>query len=516
MQPPTARTARDPKVVQTTIGLIEYLRDLAHAGKRTVRNYEKYQSVWWLAELPEGVKAPEERPSGTLLKLAYEPRQPPPEPPDVLAGRIDLQQLTNPAVEPRLQDLETQPDDLLAISDGRAPAVFEEWLDRWRVWAEAERRTLPRRQLYGELASASRKLSQNDDTLEAVLGVGLLCLDTPNGETIRRHLITVRVEVSVDRATTTIVVKIPDEATIRLEDRLFLDSQDGFAAERVEQLSVDLQQRDVHPLSDGAVDILERWHTRALDVPARFSRVWERPEPADSVAVVALAPALIVRHRDSNLLVDCYERILETLQRPDASAPLGLAQLVLDLEKSERVARRTSSGQRADLLLGDDLLFPLPANAAQRSVLDRLQRDTAVVVQGPPGTGKTHTIANLLAALLARGKRVLVTSAKDQALSVVREKLPESLRELCVQFSYHHGRGSEDLERTISALSDHISSSSPEELRQRIAMLRVQRAGTLKRRAGLKDQIFDLRESETVNSFQRLSRSCRTRIALTS
>lgn len=36
--------------------------------------------------------------------------------------------------------------------------------------------------------------------------------------------------------------------------------------------------------------------------------------------------------------------------------------------------------------------------------------DSGVVVEGPPGTGKTHTIANLVSALLARGQRILVTS----------------------------------------------------------------------------------------------------------
>ncbi|WP_326825816.1 AAA domain-containing protein [Streptosporangium sp. NBC_01756] len=504
MQSPIARTSRDPQVVQATVGLIEYLRDLAQAGKRTVRDYSKYQDIWWLAELPEGVKTLHEQRGGTLLELQYEPRRPPPDPPALLAGRIDLQHVTDQDSEPRLLMPDLQLGDTLAITDGLPPendrhqAAFEKWLNIWRLWAKAERQALPRRKLYSDLASAVRKLSQNDDTLEAVLGVGLLCLNSPRGEKIRRHLITVRVDLSIDRTTTTIIVKIPEEAAVRFEDRQFLDSEDGFAADRVEALQAELQSGDIHPLNDRAVEVLEKWHARALDFPARFTRTWERPE-LDLGSVTALAPALIIRQRDSNLLVECYQRILETLQRPGASAPLGLAQLVFDLEKAERVAWRTSSGQPADLLLGEDPLFPLPANMAQRSVLNRLQHDTAVVVQGPPGTGKTHTIANLLAALLARGKRVLVTSAKDQALSVVRDKLPKPLQELCVQFSYQHSRGTDELERTVSALSDRVSSSDPEQLRLRITRLQEQRTETLKRRASLHDQIFDLRESETVH-----------------
>jgi len=46
-----------------------------------------------------------------------------------------------------------------------------------------------------------------------------------------------------------------------------------------------------------------------------------------------------------------------------------------------------------------------------------------IVVQGPPGTGKSQTIANVACHLVARGKRVLITSQKDQALVVVDQML---------------------------------------------------------------------------------------------
>ena len=77
-------------------------------------------------------------------------------------------------------------------------------------------------------------------------------------------------------------------------------------------------------------------------------------------------------------------------------------------------------------------MFPLPTNDEQNRVIELLRTETGVVAQGPPGTGKTHTIANLVSALLARGQRVLVTSQKDQALKVLREKIPPELRRLCV------------------------------------------------------------------------------------
>lgn len=500
MQPPSARTARDPQVVQTTIGLIRYLRDLVNAGKRTVRDCMAYQNCWWLADLPEGVKRLDERNGAILLEVAFEPRRPPPEPPDVLAGRIDRRHLTDPERPPSLLDpAPANPEpDIPAISSTSETLAYEKWLASWQQWADTELRARPHRELHRDLADAARRLSQHDDTLEAVLGLGLLCMDLPGREPIRRHLITLRVDLSIDRSTTMITVAIPEEAVPRSEDRQFLNAQDGFVAERVESLWQELHRHPLHPLSEEMVAILEKWQTRALEEGARFTGEWQAPEAREGETVIALAPALILRQRDANLLAENYEKILESLESPDASAPLGLAQLVFGLEKAERIAWRTRSGGRADLLLGEEPLFPLPANTAQRSVLQRLQSDTAVVVQGPPGTGKTHTIANLLAALLASGKRVLVTSAKDQALSVVRAMLPEPLRELCVQYSHQYSRGADELERTITALSDRVCSSDPRQLRQDIAQLRQQRAQALSRHARVQNEIFTLRESETV------------------
>ena len=45
------------------------------------------------------------------------------------------------------------------------------------------------------------------------------------------------------------------------------------------------------------------------------------------------------------------------------------------------------------------------------------------IVQGPPGTGKSQTITNLIADLVARGKRVLFVCEKRAAIDVVSHRL---------------------------------------------------------------------------------------------
>jgi hypothetical protein len=65
--------------------------------------------------------------------------------------------------------------------------------------------------------------------------------------------------------------------------------------------------------------------------------------------------------------------------------------------------------------------FPFSSNPAQRRVAQLADdsNNKVIVVQGPPGTGKSLSIANVVCHLVATGKRVLVTSQRDQALVVV-------------------------------------------------------------------------------------------------
>jgi very-short-patch-repair endonuclease len=77
-----------------------------------------------------------------------------------------------------------------------------------------------------------------------------------------------------------------------------------------------------------------------------------------------------------------------------------------------------------DAIPAYDELFVLDADSSQQRVLHSILRsDTHAVIQGPPGTGKSQTIANLIAALIGTGKRVLFVAEKRAALDAVRKRL---------------------------------------------------------------------------------------------
>lgn len=104
-------------------------------------------------------------------------------------------------------------------------------------------------------------------------------------------------------------------------------------------------------------------------------------------------------------------------------------------------------------------LLPLASSATQNQIAEMLlvHKLPALVVEGPPGTGKSHTIANIICAYLAQGKRVLVTSKGAPALSVLRQRLPKSVQDLCVDVSRSESTGMRQLQQTVERLADRIS-----------------------------------------------------------
>lgn len=517
MQEPIRRDANDPDVLRATAGLARYLRELVLTARRPVRDCERYDTQVWLADLPEGVQRPAATADGVLLTLDHVPHAAPPALPGVLKGWIDHEASLDPAgPDPPLAEQGpgevwgTDEDGSPALAPGTVPRqqaadvlrAYTTWLPGWRRWAQEERAARPRRELYERLAGIARRLAQQDDTFELVLGVGLLAWETPEGDRVFRHLITTRAGIVIDRDTARLTVSLMPEASARLEDRDFLDERDGYVRERVIRVQEQLAAAVPHPLSEEMGKLLARWQSFAMDRPVRYEPAWERPATVDDTPRLVSAPALLLRERDRNAWVEYYDRIAASLTGPDAASPLGLAQLLFPLEEDERLAWATSRSSTTDKLLGEEPLFPRETNREQRAVLERLQHDTAVVVQGPPGTGKTHTIANLISALLAIGQRVLVTSQKDQALKVLREKLPEPVRDLCVLLTDIRRGGSDELERSVRNLSDRTATSDVDRIRGKIEDFEQQRDELRGRIARATEDLRKLRESETYHHLE--------------
>ena len=119
-----------------------------------------------------------------------------------------------------------------------------------------------------------------------------------------------------------------------------------------------------------------------------------------------------------------------------------------------------------------DLKHILDADASQAQVIAAAREGANLVVQGPPGTGKSQTIANIVAEVVARGKRVLFVAEKRAALDVVHDRLEKcGLGPLCLELHSHKANKRhvyEELKRTLDLGRPHaVDAGSYEQVRER-------------------------------------------------
>jgi very-short-patch-repair endonuclease len=72
--------------------------------------------------------------------------------------------------------------------------------------------------------------------------------------------------------------------------------------------------------------------------------------------------------------------------------------------------------------MSDEFLV-LDADSSQNYAINAVLAGQSLIIKGPPGTGKSQTIANLIASLIARGKKVLFVAEKRAAIDAVTKRL---------------------------------------------------------------------------------------------
>lgn len=150
---------------------------------------------------------------------------------------------------------------------------------------------------------------------------------------------------------------------------------------------------------------------------------------------------------------------------------LGLLDYVDALIKlDERVPSQTIDPDHGDLF------FPKPFNDDQVQIIRRLEKSEGLVVQGPPGTGKTHSIANIISHMLATGKRVLVVSHGETALKVLRDHLPDGVRDLAISVTASEREGIKQVEKAVQLMLEIVNSVDAN-LAKQVASIRDLSAG---------------------------------------
>ncbi|MFC9397324.1 AAA domain-containing protein [Streptomyces sp. NPDC057027] len=516
----------DPAVVPEDVArvrqIFRYLAEVGESRTKPVRHHDGARHLLWFGDLPGQFATfldesiPGDRP---LWLSAERPLRPePPFPPRPLSFWLDRSGLRDSerASAPELLSSAEVPASVVsaggATESSSVTVTLDEfhrrdevlaqhrsWSSQWSRWAEHDRAIKPAVLVYDRLYRIHEDVSDLGESYELVVGLGYLTWRSGD-EPVRRHLVTCRAVIALDAESGTITVgPDPEHGTPTLEESMLDADQKARAHTRELALqdlegSGDTTDPEVHELLHRA---LKTWAIAAHEA-GRYSPSPRRPGPtADaSVPVVTFAPALILRERTRRSMLEALRNVAHRIEQ--GASPTQLLRVIAGAAGSTRLedGHPDEEGIRGDAALPQELYFALPSNDEQRTIAERLRDRDLVVVQGPPGTGKTHTIANLVTDLLAHGQRVLITSHTSRALKVLKEKLPESVRELCVSRT-DDLTAQQELELSIKAILDRQGEFSARDYQRRIKGHEEKLRAARSAQASALKKLRALREQET-------------------
>lgn len=414
--------------------------------------------------------------------------------PTAIKDRLIEQGLLRPddcsaALQPRKEENEPHFDVFYRLED-RADvhlACKAYVNDTWQAWADRE---FPRRQsiqVYQRLFDLAQRISLSGagESIEVVWGVGVsqwtkgpLAVDLP--------LIELGVELEiVDDKGADVVIR-PRNVSPRFDLTAFdkLAEDRVGAAEQVCARQLKVIERDepegmspfrpesfssVLKLCGGALDPNYEY----LPETRKIAKNQAPPDPPEDRLVVSDRWVVYARRRSINATLRDIQRLKDEVA-PEEGEGVQLTGSARTLIMGARDAgernyeplgstlgvRDTVSNEIGQEQIDPDhgdLFFPKPFNDDQVQIVRRLERADGIVVQGPPGTGKTHTIANIISHMLATGQRVLVVSHGETALKVIRDHLPEGIRDLAISVTTSEREGTKQIEKAVQLMLEIVN-----------------------------------------------------------
>ncbi|MFF3464968.1 AAA domain-containing protein [Streptomyces sp. NPDC002619] len=468
--------------------VFRYLAEVGESRTRAIRTYDDARHQMWFADLPDRfdcfLTETVAGDSPLWLRADRPVRRQPPPAPLPLTHWLDAGEIRDSAresvPEPR-ERADVPADEVLAGGGSRAGHVtvalddapqrdvvreqHRVWARDWERWASRDRIIKPVVRAYDKLYQLCVDASELGESYELVVGFGHLTWSA-QGEPIRRHLVTCRAVIALDPDTGAITVgPDPEHGSPVLEESMLDAGQKARSDIRA------LVRQELEAAGDTTDPALAGPLHRALTTWTIAAHEAGRYDPAPArqrvtgdpaAPVVAYAPVLLLRERTRRSMLEALRGIAVSIEQ--GAEPTALLRAIAgaggDRPLGEPDEAATAGQSR-------ELYFALPSNDEQRTIAERLRDRDLVVVQGPPGTGKTHTIANLVTDLLAHGNRVLITSHTARALKVLKDKLPASVRELCVSRT-DDGAGQQELEQSVKAILDRQGDFSARAYQRRI------------------------------------------------
>jgi very-short-patch-repair endonuclease/superfamily I DNA/RNA helicase len=378
------------------------------------------------------------------------------------------------------------------------------WVADRKKWVEPELLARRAMRYFESFYTLYAKIEKEGEKLELLIADGMLSWATESANdgqiAIRHPILFKRVELRFNPNVPEFTVH-ETEREVELYSSLFLDLKD-VESRSIRNRKEELETSGYHPL--GWDDTTAYLKSFALTVSPTQGEFLEEPGDAEkNHPRVWRDPVLLLRNRTAGI-ANAVDKILDHIDGQPVFPP-SLSQITG--EEVEWVASGLSPSQgtqpshTGDGLAGavhavKDILLVNEANDEQIEIVKRLDRSGSVVVQGPPGTGKTHTISNLIGHLLSQGKSILVTAHTVKALRVLRDKVPDMLKPLCVSVLGSDQLARRQLESAVSSITERLTSETHDSLLKKGERYEQERNGLIQRQLELKHLLREAIENE--------------------
>lgn len=500
--------------------IFEYLLAVKNLSEKPITNISQYDEIWWQKDFPAydgcylGGTGTDETAWLEIHKqdIPPVPNIPPslknwiskwdnPEKKPLVKEKIAITKESSKNKKeqlPILEDNEKQGElELEGIhyeyfeDDKKRVKVLQQWIEGvWEVWAQEARQKKRIQKLYTEFFVLLQRIQREGDDIELAWGHGLLAWHD-----IRRPLLVTSIELKFDPKKG-IFSMVPTSKGTYMETDM-LNGTEIPNIKRIQEMARQIQGTEVDVWNQEAIGALLKEIVNTINPDGKYEKEEGDLRNNKGIPVVHYSPMVFLRKSGGRIWHIELNNIIEKIKE-EYPIPATIKMLTTDnLESKENLDKKDENlSSRVWKSVGEDLLFPLPTNIEQKMIAEKLSKNAGVVVQGPPGTGKSHTIANLICHLLAHGKRVLVTSEKERALKVLKDKIPVEIRDLCVSILGADSESIRDLENSIKNIAENLDSLDSQLLEKEVTRLKQELYETRKNKAKYNNLIKQAGELE--------------------
>jgi DNA polymerase III delta prime subunit len=426
---------------------------------------------------------------------------------------------TNPAKRPK-PSLAREGGEKFEDSPARSAALNNYLETQWDPWAKQVLPLFKANELYDQLFSLHQRLSVEGDRIEILWGHLFLAWNYSAGIKIHHPLLLTPLDLEFNPDRRKIMLRPAQSRTTQFDLECLRDL-DYPNKDKLLKYAAKINGGEAPPevwnhdqMRGIATTVTGLLSTAPVEETNLYEDAPIAQPPISTIPTIYNAPVIFVRQRARHFWIDDAEKAADSVLAGAELSPF-IRSLVADksvgaspkppesLEDVSPLATISNGGNGSNGNDGNDgaddgeLFFPLEYNDQQKEILDRLKERFGVLVQGPPGTGKSHTIANIISSLLARGKRVLVTSQTENALKVLRDLIPPEIKSLCVTQLGSDAESKKQLNDSVVEIGKRLAMRNSREPEERIRHIGSELKAVREEQARLHQQIRDWAELDS-------------------